>query len=525
MADGRPSVTAQRVAAYRMTFQRLETPYGRPEADEALAQDVAGGTAADLSDVMARYLRGRTAFFDRVVVNALGRQVTQVVNLGAGYDGRAWRYAHDGVQWWEIDQAVTQADKRARLDRLGISGDSVIFVGHDLRQGGLATRLVGAGFEPEAPSLFVCEGVATYVDASSLENALSELRTVATVGTRLALSFRTTSSSRSHGAHRARLEEAVAAWGEPARSSMTAEQADPLLAASRWRSTEISERSRHAGFVMAAPLWSPPQSSGRPTDSRVGAFMEHMLHRAGAETLPAHIESAYGMPVVRARELDLGVFQVVRADGTRWIARVFPASRSTEAAHLDARVLDWLAGHGVPAERCAHERPVSVHAGQPVLVTQFVPGRQAAATPAVFEDLGRILGRLQLLPPGSAGRAAGAWHHLVLDAGPAEELAVARGLLDAAGRRVALTDRTSFETLSNDLDRLDTFDSLPRAFGHPDLVPRNEIRATNGSVVIIDWTGAGWAPRILPLGCLLWAAAGSASRVRANPLCVKGSFE
>jgi len=34
-------VTAQRVAAHRLTFDRLLAPYGDPAADEALARDVA----------------------------------------------------------------------------------------------------------------------------------------------------------------------------------------------------------------------------------------------------------------------------------------------------------------------------------------------------------------------------------------------------------------------------------------------------------------------------------------------------
>ena len=45
---------------------------------------------------MHEYLRARTAFFDRVVVNALDRGITQVVTGGAGYDGRAFRYAQPG---------------------------------------------------------------------------------------------------------------------------------------------------------------------------------------------------------------------------------------------------------------------------------------------------------------------------------------------------------------------------------------------------------------------------------------------
>ena len=227
---------------------------------------------------------------------------------------------------------------------------------------------------------------------------------------------------------------------------------------------------------MAAPVWSQPTPSKPATLSRVGLFMERMLYRSGGDSLADHLESTYGVPVAHTRELDLGVYRVDRADGTRWVARVFPATRSAEAVRADAEVLDWLADHDIPAERCADRQAVSVHANQPVMVTEFVPGRKAAATPSVFQDLGELLGRLQLLVPGPtpAGRTGGAWHHIALDAGAAEELATARCLVDSARHRVARADRSSYETLSNDLDHLDSFDDLPHAFGHPDLVPRNE---------------------------------------------------
>jgi len=41
MEDGGPSVTARRVAAHRLGFDRVPVAYGDPAADEALAVDVA----------------------------------------------------------------------------------------------------------------------------------------------------------------------------------------------------------------------------------------------------------------------------------------------------------------------------------------------------------------------------------------------------------------------------------------------------------------------------------------------------
>ena len=119
-----PSPTARRVAAHRLDFTRVPAPYGDAAADEALAEDVAGElriTEGGMHD----YLAARTAFFDRTVVGALHQGVRQVVVGGAGYDGRALRYAKPGVRWFEVDHPATQADKRERLDRLGLPTPNV----------------------------------------------------------------------------------------------------------------------------------------------------------------------------------------------------------------------------------------------------------------------------------------------------------------------------------------------------------------------------------------------------------------
>ena len=72
MEDGGPSVTARLVAAHRLGFARVDTDYGDPAADEALAADVAAGRAAPASR-MHDYLAARTSFFDRTVVGAIDR--------------------------------------------------------------------------------------------------------------------------------------------------------------------------------------------------------------------------------------------------------------------------------------------------------------------------------------------------------------------------------------------------------------------------------------------------------------------
>jgi methyltransferase (TIGR00027 family) len=246
MNEGSASVTARRVAAHRLDYDRLQAPYGDPAADDALARDVAAGMAAPASR-MHDYLRARTAFFDRVVVNSLDHGIGQVVVGAAGYDGRALRYASHGVRWFEVDHPATQADKLERIGRLGLDAAHVRFVAADFTADPVAGLLRAAGLDDRRPALFLLEGVAVYLDVPVLERVLAAFREVTAVGAPLAISVTLAATS----AARDRFREAVARMGEPARSELTPEQAHGLLAGAGWQVTEARARLRYAGLLLA----------------------------------------------------------------------------------------------------------------------------------------------------------------------------------------------------------------------------------------------------------------------------------
>src|SRR5690348_3972031 len=187
MEDAGPSQTARRVAAHRLDFTRIPADYGDPAADHALAVDVAAGRQAPASR-MHDYLAARTAFFDRTVTSALGRGVTQVVIGGAGYDGRAFRYAKPGVRWFEVDHPATQADKRERIARLGLDAAHITFIAADFTADPVAAPLRAAGVDQASPALFLFEGVAVYLERPVIERVLAEFRAVTAPGAVLAIS-------------------------------------------------------------------------------------------------------------------------------------------------------------------------------------------------------------------------------------------------------------------------------------------------------------------------------------------------
>ena len=576
MDDGSPSATAQRVAARRLGFERQEAPFGDPSADERLARDVASSLLASSfapppDDPMARYLKARTAFFDRVILNALDREVGQVVIAGAGYDGRALRYAKEGVKWFEVDRPATQADKRARLERLGIGAAHVTFVAADFREPGLGPAIVACGYEPAAPSLILLEGVAVYLDLPVLESVLTELRGLSTVGCRLAVSFSVSGGSADSDARREQFQAGVGALGEPASTFLGPEESAAVLARCGWEVREISDKARLAGFVVAEPGWPPSGGAKRASRGRdrTAELMELMHHRAGIEALPAHLERTYAIKVERVSQLDLGVFRVDRAGGPSWVARVFPPARSLEVVKGDAEILAHLEQRGFPAERLARSDPVSVHEDQAVLVTVFAPGEALPGDETTFKMFGDLLGRLHTLhaiptaptapqpvapqpvapqpvapqpaapqpaaaqptapqPPAGVAlttataalaRPGGAWHHLVPQGSYSEEIAAARALLEEARPRVPLSRMAQYEALREELARADGGAGLPVGLVHPDFVPANGVASPEGDVVVVDWAGAGSGPgcRASPSCCGPRPARGAAVSKPSSP--------
>jgi methyltransferase (TIGR00027 family) len=245
--EGTASHTARSVAAHRLEYDRVAAPYGDPAADEALSSDVADGLTPARGR-MHDYLRVRTAFFDRVVVNSIDRGVRQVVTGGAGYDGRAFRYAKPGVRWFEVDHPATQADKLARVARLGLATGQLSFIPADFTADPVAGPLLAAGLDPARPALFLLEGVAVYLERPVIERVLAEFRAVTQAASPLAISI---SVPGADSRTRARFAERVAAAGEPARTAITLQEAAVLLSAAGWKMREASDRQRSAGLLLA----------------------------------------------------------------------------------------------------------------------------------------------------------------------------------------------------------------------------------------------------------------------------------
>lgn len=250
-------MTAQRVAARRLAFDRVPGP-GRPLDDERLARDVASGASAPAGP-LHEYLRARTDFVDRTLVGALDDGVTQVVLVGAGYDGRAWRYARRGVRFFEVDHPATQADKRARCSRLGLDVAAVAFVPVDVGRDPLVRALGGAGFDASRRALFVVEGLCAYLDVAVVAALFADLRALAAPGSELAVTVGVEETEDPEvAARRAALRRRVAALGEPIRSELPTPAAVELLGSRGWHVAAPALRTHDAAMGLLVAVACDP---------------------------------------------------------------------------------------------------------------------------------------------------------------------------------------------------------------------------------------------------------------------------
>lgn len=185
METGRASWTARWVASQRARLHDQRPVRGDSAAELRLYEDLA---IPLLSIRLARPtgMAARTAFFDDQVLQAIERRVTQVVLVGAGYDGRALRFSDTPVRWVEVDHPATQADKRQRLARVGARIDQITFVAVDLLAGDLDAELQAAGHGPTQPTLWICEGLFPYLPAPVIDRLCRLLRDRSSPGSALA---------------------------------------------------------------------------------------------------------------------------------------------------------------------------------------------------------------------------------------------------------------------------------------------------------------------------------------------------
>ena len=121
------------------------------------------------------YVNARTHHIDGTLRGLAGGDVQQVVNLGAGYDSRAYRLGDQvpSATFFELDLPATIAAKKRRVRAmLGNLPENTVYVPIDFNTQTLEDALVNAGYNPELKTFFIWEGVTCYISEAAVDGTL-----------------------------------------------------------------------------------------------------------------------------------------------------------------------------------------------------------------------------------------------------------------------------------------------------------------------------------------------------------------
>ena len=239
MKPGQASQTAVLVCAARAAAHGTTTieRYSDPTALVLLPPDARASVERYQSGLVADGARGRIAHetMRRRAAMMVARTVhiddairaaisAQVVILGAGLDGRAWRMdeLRDAVVF-EVDHPDSQREKRTGITALTQSAKEVRFVPVDFQRDSLNGALAESRHDPLLPTTWIWEGVVMYLAPADVEATLAVVSARSTPGSRIIIAY-----------HSPALMLRVVGFivkrmGEPLRSSFTASQMSALL--------------------------------------------------------------------------------------------------------------------------------------------------------------------------------------------------------------------------------------------------------------------------------------------------------
>lgn len=205
MKEGRSSHTAEHVCEGRALAHghtrvaRYADPTARVLASDETRARIDGFFAEPRPRGL--FARARRAYLQRLAATMVARTVAiddvvreaaapQLVVLGAGLDGRAWRMAElAGATVFEVDHPDTQREMRRRAAALTLAAKEVHFVPVDFTRDSLEAALAGAGHDATRPTTWVWEGVVMYLRPVEVEATLGKIAGRSAPGSVLALLY------------------------------------------------------------------------------------------------------------------------------------------------------------------------------------------------------------------------------------------------------------------------------------------------------------------------------------------------
>jgi methyltransferase (TIGR00027 family) len=282
--SGKVSVTAESVCALRAVGAMHPDPKVRnPDylaekfVDEAFWRASPFRTNPERARHNPTYfaVNARTHHIDALLVDALSQGATQVVNLGAGFDSRAYRFRDrfPRVRFFELDLPATIAAKRERVVKIfGAVPDRVILVATDFNTRPLDAVLRDAGYDRTQRTFFIWEGVTMYLPEAANQSTLRFIRSGSASGSSVVYDYVLDGALRPDGG---------GLYGAKSVAAYVASVGEPLLTG--WSQSQATAFATREGLVVVSDL-GPAEltaryligSDGQP-DGTIGEY-QRIIH-------------------------------------------------------------------------------------------------------------------------------------------------------------------------------------------------------------------------------------------------------
>ncbi len=160
----------------------------------------------------------RNRYYERRLGESHGAGVRQVVMVGAGFDSLALRHDLEGTTVFEVDAPPTQATKKGRLRKAGLTpATEVVYVPCNFETDEIGASLLEHGFDPDRPAFAIFLGVSYYLTAAAVGKTLTDLAQATSEESELIVDYMDASVIDGTTPFRGGLNaaKAVAARGEP----------------------------------------------------------------------------------------------------------------------------------------------------------------------------------------------------------------------------------------------------------------------------------------------------------------------
>ncbi|MCX4091291.1 class I SAM-dependent methyltransferase [Nocardia sp. alder85J] len=195
----------------------------------------------EMLNATAAVLATRTVVIDEAIGE---RHAPQLVVLGAGLDGRAWRLPDlDDVIVYEVDQPASQQDKRERAGDLPPVAKELRWVPVEFGRDELVPALAAAGHRADLPTTWIWEGVLPYLTAAQVDSTLVAMSACSAAGSRLIATYPVPSRLAAVGRLGMRVYSALSSQRDPLRN-------EPHI--STWTVGEMAEIVTGHGWTVTA---------------------------------------------------------------------------------------------------------------------------------------------------------------------------------------------------------------------------------------------------------------------------------